>query len=187
MNVERLDDGTLLALYRSRWADHIYESRSNDNGRSWSAPVPTVLPNNNSSIQFTRLSNGHLALVFNDINAEGVTERRASLYDEIEDEDDEPAEAAPEPHDPNKRTAYWGVPRAPMTLAISEDDGHTWTRKRNLEDGDGYCMTNNSRDQTNREYSYPSVTQGANGALHIAFTYFRQAIKYVRVPEAWVR
>ena len=27
--------------------------------------VPTVLPNNNSSIQFTKLANGHLALVFN--------------------------------------------------------------------------------------------------------------------------
>ena len=113
--------------------------------------------------------------MFNDINAEGVTERRASLYDEIEDEDDAPvAAAAPEPQDPNKRTAYWGVPRAPMTLAISEDGGRTWARKRNLEVGDGYCMTNNSRDHTNREYSYPSIKQGPDGALHIAFTYFRQ-------------
>ena len=188
MNIVKLGDGSLLALFRSRWADHIYESRSRDNGRSWSEPIPTALPNNNSSIQVTRLANGHLALVFNDINKEGITERRASLYDEIEDDDEEPvAEAAPEPpHDPNKRTAYWGVPRAPMTLAISEDDGRTWTRKRNLEVGDGYCMTNNSREQTNREYSYPSIKQGPDGALHIAFTYFRQAIKYVRVPELWV-
>jgi len=188
MNIVKLGDDSLLALFRSRWADHIYESRSRDNGRSWSEPIPTALPNNNSSIQVTRLANGHLALVFNDINKEGITERRASLYDEIEDDDEEPvAEAAPEPpHDPNKRTAYWGVPRAPMTLAISEDDGRTWTRKRNLEVGDGYCMTNNSREQTNREYSYPSIKQGPDGALHIAFTYFRQAIKYVRVPESWV-
>ena len=47
-------DGSLLALFRSRWADNIYESRSTDDGRTWSAPVPTALPNNNSSIQFTR-------------------------------------------------------------------------------------------------------------------------------------
>ena len=73
-----------------------------------------------------------------------------------------------------------------MTLAISADDGRTWPRKRNLEVGDGYCMTNNSRDHRNREYSYPSIKQGPDGALHIAFTYFRQAIKYVRVPESWV-
>ena len=80
-------------------------------------------------------------------------------------------------------TAVWGAPRAPMTLAISEDGGRTWPRKRNLEVGDGYCMTNNSREQLNREYSYPSIKQGPDGALHIAFTYFRQAIKYVRVDE----
>jgi predicted neuraminidase len=188
MNIEKVGQGTLLALFRSRWADHIYESRSGDNGRTWSEPVPTVLPNNNSSIQFTRLANGHLALVFNDINAEGATERRASLYDEIEDGDEQAVlDASPLAQDPNKRTTYWGVPRAPMTLAISEDEGRTWTRKRNLEVGDGYCMTNNSRDRTNRELSYPSIKQGPDGALHIAFTYFRQAIKYVRVEEAWVR
>ena len=70
-------------------------------GRSRS---PTALPNNNSSIQVTRLANGHLAMVFNDINAEGITERRVSLYDEIEDDDEEPvAEAAPEP--PHDRTS----------------------------------------------------------------------------------
>ena len=183
MNVAQLRDGTLLALYRSRWADNIYSSRSTDRGRSWSAPEPTALPNNNSSIQFTRLDNGHLALVFNDVNKEGVTELRASLYDEIEDDSGlaEPVAKAGE------RAAVWGVPRAPMTLAISEDGGRNWPYKRNLEVGDGYCMTNNSREQLNREYSYPSIHQGPDGALHIAFTYFRQAIKYVRVSEDWVR
>jgi predicted neuraminidase len=186
MNVEQLADGSLLALFRSRWADNIYSSRSSDRGRTWSAPVPSVLPNNNSSVQFTVLANGHLALVFNDINADGVTERRASLYDDIEE--DESAVGLKEPAAKSgERAAFWGVPRAPMTLAISEDGGRTWPHKRNLEVGDGYCMTNNSREQLNREFSYPSIKQGPDGALHIAFTYFRQAIKYVRVPEDWVQ
>jgi predicted neuraminidase len=185
MDVSQLQDGSLLALFRSRWADNIYGSRSEDRGRTWSAPTPTVLPNNNSSIQYTQLANGHLALVFNDINAEGVTELRVSLYDDIEDESDA---GLKEPvAQPGVRQAVWGVPRAPMTLAISEDGGRTWPYKRNLEVGDGYCMTNNSREQLNREYSYHSIKQGPDGALHIAFTYFRQAIKYVRVAEAWVR
>jgi predicted neuraminidase len=185
MDVSQLQDGSLLALFRSRWADNIYGSRSEDRGRTWSAPTPTALPNNNSSIQYTQLANGHLALVFNDINAEGITELRASLYDDIEDESDA---GLKEPvAQPGVRQAVWGVPRAPMTLAISEDGGRTWPYKRNLEVGDGYCMTNNSREQLNREYSYPSIKQGPDGVLHIAFTYFRQAIKYVRVAEAWVR
>lgn len=185
MDVQQLRDGTLLALFRSRWADNIHASRSSDRGRTWSAPAPTGLPNNNSSIQYTRLANGHLALVFNDVNADGITERRASLYDDIEDESGaelkEPVATAGE------RQAVWGVPRAPMTLAISEDGGRTWPYKRNLEVGDGYCMTNNSRERLNREYSYPSIKQGPDGSLHIAFTYFRQAIKYVRVAEGWAR
>jgi predicted neuraminidase len=188
MNVEPLRDGTLLALFRSRWADNIYASRSADRGRSWTKPVPTALPNNNSSIQFTQLSNGHLALVFNEISAEQATERRASLYDDIEDESGSAVEAPPPaPGERGGRTAFWGTPRAPMTLAISEDGGRTWPYRRNLEVGDGYCMTNNSREKVNREYSYPSIKQGPDGSLHIAFTYFRQAIKYVRVHEAWVR
>jgi len=183
MCIDRLADGSLLALFRSRWADNIYQSRSTDHGRTWSAPTATALPNNNSSIQFTRLANGHLALVFNDRSAADATDRRQSLYDEIED--DLAPSVAGDAAVREGRTAFWGAPRAPMTLAISRDSGQSWS-KRNVEVGDGYCMTNNSRDRTNRELSYPSVKQTADGALHIAFTFHRQAIKYVRVMEAWV-
>jgi len=182
MCIERLGDGSLLALFRSRWADNIYESISTDLGRTWSAPVATALPNNNSSIQFTRLANGHLALVFNDSSAKSATERRLSLYDEIED--DLPPVIAEDDSKTDGRTAFWGAPRAPMTLAISADGGRSWT-KRDVETGDGYCLTNNSRDQSNRELSYPSVKQTADGALHMAFTFHRRAIKHVCVTEPW--
>jgi predicted neuraminidase len=187
MNIEKLQDGALLGLFRSRWADNIYASHSRDNGRTWTDATPTELPNNNSSIQFTRLDNGHLAIVYNDRRADQATERRASLYDEIEDEDGPEQQAVDEAEQhASGRKAFWGTPRAPMTLAISEDEGRTWPRKRNLEVGDGYCMTNNSDLGLNREFSYPSIKQGSDGALHIAFTYFRKAIKYVRVSEDWV-
>ena len=191
MNIEKLPDGTLLALFRSRWADNIYASRSSDGGNTWSEPASTGLPNNNSSIQFTRLANGHLALVFNDISAAQATERRVSLYDEIEDEETElstePAVTAEKMVTADARTAFWGTPRAPMTLAISEDGGRTWPFKRNLEVGDGYCMTNNSELQLNREYSYPSIKQTEDGVLHIAYTFYRQKIRYARVREDWVK
>jgi predicted neuraminidase len=193
MNIEKLENGTLLALFRSRWADNIYSSYSTDNGRTWSEPTPTELPNNNSSIQFTKLNNGHLALVFNNMNADNCTERRLSLYDEIEDEEDNSVDAIVEGNikDGKKevvgRTAFWGAPRAPMSIAISEDGGKTWPYIKNFEVGDGYAMSNNSKDKINREYSYPSIKQSSDGKIHIAFTYFRQAIKHVCILEEWVK
>ena len=77
-------------------------------------------------------------------------------------------------------------PAAPLSLAVSEDGGHTWPCIRDLEVGDGYCMTNNSKEGVNREYSYPSVKQTPDGYLHITYTYYRQRIKYVCVRESWV-
>jgi len=47
-------------------------------------------------------------------------------------------------------------------------------------------MNNNSREKLNREFSYPSIGQGPDGSLHIAFTCDRQAIEYLRVTEDWV-
>ncbi|WP_172730738.1 sialidase family protein [Pluralibacter gergoviae] len=182
MNITPLKDGRLVALFRSRWADNIYYSQSVDSGETWSVPEPTCLPNNNSSIQVTTLESGELALVFNHMSAAGASERRLSLYDEIDDGD-----GRKEPEIKEGLTAFWGAPRAPMTVAISPDGGITWPWQRHLDEGDGYCMTNNSQEKLNREFSYPTIKQGTEGELHIAYTYFRQAIKYVRVTPDWVK
>ncbi len=173
--------GELLAFFRSRWADHVHRSVSADNGRTWSVPSPTVVPNNNSSIQVTRLASGALAMVCNPSSAADATERRASLYDEIDDGDGR-VEARP-----RGRSAFWGAPRAPMSVLLSHDDGLSWPQRRDLETGDGYCMTNDSRQRLNREYSYPSIHQGTDGAIHVAYTVFRQKIRHLRFDEAWVR
>ncbi|EGH24759.1 BNR/Asp-box repeat-containing protein [Pseudomonas amygdali pv. mori str. 301020] len=184
MNVHQLPDGSLLGLFRSRWADFIYSSSSTDRGRSWSAPTPTELPNNNSSIQFVKLATDELALVYNPVSAEGHAPRRASLYDEIEDEGDD--RVTPGARQDGK-AAVWGIPRAPMSLAISRDGGHSWPTRLDLELGDGFCLTNNSQEKLNREFSYPSIIQAADGSLHVAFTYFRQKIKHVPLPLNAIR
>ncbi|MWP21824.1 glycosyl hydrolase, partial [Escherichia coli] len=119
---------------------------------------------------------------YNAMSAAGAVERRASLYDEIDDGDDsrkEPTAVG--------RSAFWGAPRAPMTVAISADGGKSWPWRRNLDEGDGYCMTNNSLEKLNREFSYPSIKQSPDGTLHIAYTWWRQAIKYVRISPEWVK
>jgi predicted neuraminidase len=183
MNIVSASAGRLLAFFRSRWADHIYRTTSLDGGHTWQTPQATLLPNNNSSIQALRLQDGRLAMVFNASSAANATERRASLYDDLEDL---AANAAVAESTPLARQAFWGAPRAPMTLALSEDDGLTWPWQRHLETGDGWCMSNNSEQRLNREYSYPSLTQTPDGALHLAYTVFRQHIRYARVMPDWV-
>lgn len=191
MNIGRLSDGTLVALFRSRWADAIYRSVSTDDGDSWSEPQPTDLPNNNSSIQFVVLADDRLALVYNHSSAANATARRLSLYDEIDDDGiaESPADGAdvaePMAFDTSGRTAFWGAPRAPMALAISTDGGLTWPTRRTVEDGDGFCLSNNSREAVNRELSYPSICADGD-TLHVAFTRFRQAIEYVGLEGSWV-
>lgn len=187
MNVHALGDaGAMLALYRSRWADAIHASRSDDHGATWTAPEPTELPNNNSSVQWTPLADGRLAVVYNHVRAEEGTARRLGLYDEIDEhgivEGVEPT--APVAAEGAGRTAFWGTPRAPMSLATSDDDGATWTPRLTLDDGPGSCLSNNSRDGVNRELSYPSILQTADGAIHVAYTYWRQAIKHVRIDPS---
>lgn len=175
MNIVPLDGDTLVAFFRNRWAEDIQRSRSSDGGRTWTEPESAGLPNNNSSIQATRLADGRVALVYNHASRHNAEGRRISLYDEIEDD------TAPAPTAPAGR-AFWGAPRAPLTLALSSDGGETWEKRIDLAFSDGYCLSNNSAEQVNRELSYPSILQTRDGALHVAYTHFRQTIRHMVVP-----
>ncbi|EKG11384.1 hypothetical protein MPH_11545 [Macrophomina phaseolina MS6] len=177
MNIRRGPDGTYLAFFRSRWADNVYRSTSSD-CIDWSPPQPIGLPNPNSGICFDVLPSGKLALVFNNSSATPDMRRREGLYDDITPE----AEKLKNQPAVDGKEAIWGTPRSALSFGISEDFGLTW-RFKTIEDTDGYCMTNNSRDKINREASYPSIATGEDGWIHIAYTYFRQRIKYVRVRE----
>ncbi|ARM90624.1 neuraminidase protein (plasmid) [Rhizobium sp. CIAT894] len=182
MNILPLGGGEMIAFYRNRFAENILFSRSSDGGETWSPPKPTELPNNNSSIQATMLNDAAIAMVYNHSNADMSDARRQSLYDEIEG--DEAGESTVVVADTGRK-AVWGVPRAPLSLAISRDGGRTFPHRMDLDTGDGFCLSNNSKDSLNREFSYPSVIQGSDGTLHVAYTYYRRAIKYVRLaPQA---
>jgi predicted neuraminidase len=102
MNIVPISSTHLVAFFRSRYADWIYKSESND-GCSWTTPQATTLPNNNASIQAIALKNGHLAMIFN--NAQ--------------------AELKPEHADTGSRRI--------LSLAVSEDGGKTWPWIRDVE------------------------------------------------------
>lgn len=60
--------------------------------------------------------------------------------------------------------------RTPLNLAVSRD-GESFKMFLAIEEEPG-------------EYSYPALIQGADGDLHMTYTWKRQKIKYVRVPLA---
>lgn len=177
MAITALQNGSYLAVFRSRWADNVYLSRSAD-GISWSVPEPTTLPNPNAGICIATLPSGRVALVYNASSSADSTERREGLYDDIGAGDDGRRSQSVK----HGKSAFWGAPRAPLSYAVSDDEGKTW-KSRVIEDGDGYCMTNNSEKKLNRELSYPSIWVEGNGTVHVAFTFWRQKIKYVKLTE----
>lgn len=156
-SVLRLAPHRFIAFFRSRFADWIYKSKSSD-GCKWSPPVPTQLPNNNSSIQAALLRNGHIVIVFNNVQA---TDKRGK-----------PTSAA----------------RKPLSVALSVDGGKTWPWVRDVETGvPGNDAAYDLPEKTGHdEYSYPSIKQGPDGNLHMSYTFRRATIKYVTFSEQWI-
>ncbi len=180
MTLVPLGGARYAAFFRRRQADFVHRTETIDGGDSWSVPEPTDVPNNNSSISVIRLADGRIAMACNPANAAMHPDaRRASLYDELGAADDRPnATGGCNP--------IWGVPRAPMTLALSTDEGRSFPTRILVEDGPGTCLANDSLDGRNHEMSYPSLVQSADGTLHLAYTYHRRAIKYVALTPNWL-
>ena len=154
-NVVELENGHLAAFMRSREADFIYRSESFDWGDSWSKPVPTPLPNNNSSISAIRLQSGRVAIAYNPT-------------------------CTPDPV-PGK--AAWPGLRYPVAVALSEDGGITFPMIRWMERGEGFMGEENKTN--NRQYEYPYLMQSRDGMLHLTYAaYTRKGVKYMRFSEA---
>ncbi|MEI4487508.1 exo-alpha-sialidase [Frigidibacter sp. MR17.14] len=181
MSIVPLGGGRMAAFYRRRQADFVWRAESADGGESWTVTGATDVPNNNSSIGVIRLRDGRIAMICNPVNAQMHSDRRASLYDELEESDDRP-DASTE----GGIVPIWGVPRAPMAIVVSQDEGRSFPLRRVVEDGPGTCVSNNSVDGHNKELSYPMLIEAPDGTIHCAYTAHRRAIKHVRLPPGWL-
>jgi len=156
-SVIEIEPGGLIAFFRSRAADRIYVSRSADAGRTWTVPERTALPNNNSSIQATRLTSGAIALAYNSYSASD---------------------------DPD--ATLWPRVRYPLTVALSEDEGSTWPYRRHVDAGDDFCGEANEQLNRCCAYpSILQRADGAIHIAYSYRG--RQCIKYLRVDEQWIR
>lgn len=153
-NIVELGGGKLVDFLRSRAADNIYISRSDDYGDTWTVPVPTVLPNNNASISALRLQSGRIAIAYNHTNTAST--------------------------DPTH--TVWPKVRCPVAVALSEDGGETFPMIRAMELGEGYMGLENVVN--NLRYEYPYLMQARDGRLHLAFANrTRQGIKWMSFTE----
>ncbi|MCL8026103.1 sialidase family protein [Nocardioides bruguierae] len=155
-NVVELAPDRLVALFRSRYADHVYLATSEDGGETWSRPSPTELPNNNSSITALRLPSGRLGVVCNDL---GFNSGRTQVF--------------------------WPFERPSVTLAASDDAGRTFAWRRVVEVGDGFTGRANLRANRRHEYPGLAVDADGHLHVTYAHE-SRRCIKHVVVTEAWL-
>ena len=156
-NILEVEPGKLIALFRSRSADNIYYSVSDDWGENWSVPIRTDLPNNNSSISAIKLRSGALALVYNPVRAND---------------------------DPN--ITVWPRLRCPVALALSDDNGKTWPVIRLVEMGDGYIGKANNVNNHRYEYPVVMQSADGRIHVAYSY-YDRRCVKYVVITEEWIR
>src|SRR5262245_62604501 len=68
--------------------------------------------------------------------------------------------------------------RNSLAVSLSDDEGKTWKWTRHLERHAG------------GSYHYPAVVQGADGTVHVVYSYFvsgGKSMKHAAFNEAWIR
>lgn len=164
-----------VAFFRRRQSDFIFRCVSEDGGLSWSAPEPTTLPNNNSSIQARALQDGRLVIAYNEIAAAGRSSE-SPVPPWIKDR-----QAFLEACGPIEKGAIWGVPRNPLVLSSSTDLGRTWRKELVLEADATLRSAHDERGAFVGDYSYPSIIQTRDGRVQVSYSYLRDYIKHVTI------
>jgi len=105
-------DGMLIVLRTCRGT--LFQSKSGDNGKTWSAPVTTGIPASSSPGTLLRLRSGRLVLAYNPICPSGTAPEAIRKFT----------------YPGSKRPSSWY--RGEIYLRWSDDDAKTWSEPRLL-------------------------------------------------------
>jgi len=167
---------------RTGWTIHF--ELSDDSGKTWRkvGPVeqedsiqsiqPTILVHKDGSLEaLCRTKNGKVGVTWS--KDEGETWSRVQLMDFPNNNSGLDAVTLPDGrfvmvcNPVGKTPGQWGGPRTPLSVMMSSD-GVNWSELAVLEADEG-------------EYSYPCIIVGSDGALHIAYTWKRERIRYAKI------
>lgn len=129
--VVELNDGRIWHLIRTNW-DYIYESFSNNEGLTWSAPGKTGFDASSSPHSILRLKSGRLILAWNRVYPEGksYTPRYGGEAD------------------PNLSEVAASWMRYELSISFSDDDGKTWSTPRVIARYKDYTQPEGSTDSS---------------------------------------
>lgn len=169
------------------YIESIYASQfwySDDAGRTWRPTVPLLtVPDNNLQPTVAELADGSLLAYMRRSGDAGFTWEGRSTDGGLTWK----LERRPDLPNPNSgldmvrlRTgelvlAYNDSPteRTPLVVAVSTDDGATWSRPKTIEAGEP-------------QLSYPSIIEASDGMIHVVYTHRGTAIGHAEFNRAWL-
>jgi hypothetical protein len=112
--VTQLDDGRLWMLLRTN-LDYFWQAWSEDEGLSWRTVQPTRIDASSSPPNLLRLQSGRLAIFWNRLYPEGLTDEQKAQWERGGGE-------------LNICEAVSSWHRRELSVAFTDDDGEHWTR-----------------------------------------------------------
>lgn len=190
-----LDDGRMLVGLYSDGFSFSLVAYTDDGGASWQFSEP-IVGGGNIQPSFAQRKDGTLVTYMRD---NGPPPKRV-LVSESKDRGETWSTVTDHPELPNPGAGLelmncangdWVViyndveeGRHSLAVALSEDEGATWTWKRHLElvePGQG-------------SFHYPSIIEGSDGTFHASYSYFvsgekgeGKSIKYATFNRAWLK
>lgn len=190
------DDRHAVAFMRHaspRPPQRVTMASTSDAGRTWSTVTLTDLPNPNAAVAVLATRAGDWWMVFNDSEADrgnlSLAWARAPAPGEapvwvhaavLDGDPTTPAALPADRYRDDLATAAAATPDARGPTSTDDARAVAEAAARQL------CFPTPTGTACNREYSYPSLVEGADGSVHVLYTWHRARIAHQVLPPDWL-